>query len=63
MNFAPVEQQALIRKWIQRIEMKTLTKATIVIDTLKTSQVFFFTGSGSGSISVSRFLLFHTPEI
>ena len=47
INFAPVEQQALIRKRIQRIKMKGLTSETIVSNTLTGS------GSGSGSVSVS----------
>ena len=39
-HFAPAKQQPLIRKWIQHIKMKSLTRATIISNTLKKSPVF-----------------------
>ena len=44
INFFPVEQQVAIRKWLYRIlkMMKSLTRGTIVNNSIKTSPVFIY---------------------
>ena len=73
-NFAPYAKNATVKNIITvnkyNVGMKSLDRAIIVSDTLKTRNVsnFYLLGSGYGSVSVSGsaagsgFRLFHTPR-